>query len=266
MKRTVASLSAAILGTSLWATSAFAAQAGGFVGAGVAFAPDYEGSDELEVQPALFGQYTWEGGQFVKLGGANSSGRAASLRANLIPESFSPIWQFGPVLQFRPERDDVDNNRVDNMKDVDSAFEAGVFGGFATGPWSANLTFAADVSDEHDGYILTLDGAYDLAVNDDLELTFGAAATYADDDYMETYFSVNPGNAARSGLRVYDADSGIKDIGLKFGARYRINPSWGVLGSFYYFRMLDDAEDSPLVDDVGDEDQPAGVIAVTYSF
>ena len=279
MKRNVASLSVAVLSTSLWAVGASAqsvtgaqgagtGQPGtGFVGAGITFAPDYEGSEDSEAGLALFGRYNWQSGRFVQLGGSNSAGRAASLRANVISDAMSPVWEFGPVLQFRPERDAVDNDRVDRLSKVDNAVELGLFGGFATGPWSGALTWVADVSDEHDGYIITLNGAYRLPVNNQWSLTFGAAATYADSDYMDTYFSVTPSDAIRSpGLRVFDADSGVKDVGLSVAANYKINQNWGVLGSLAYFRMLDDAEDSPLVDDEGDDNQLHGVIAVTYAF
>ena len=215
MKSKIAIHMLALVAASLSAASAFGATAGGFVGAGLGFGPDYEGSDDSEAGPALFGRYTWESGRFVNLGGSNSAGGAMSLRANLIAESMNPVWQFGPVLQFRPERDDVDNNRVDRLRKVDNAFELGLYGGYVSGPWSADLTFAADVSDEHEGYIITLNGAYTSRVNDELTLTYGAAATYADSDYMDTYFSIDGDNATRSGLRRYDAGSGLKDIGCQ---------------------------------------------------
>ena len=241
-------------------------RAGGFLGAGIGFAPDYEGSEDIEAVPAVFGAYKWDNGRFIKLGGSNSAGRAASLRVNMVSTSMSSVWQLGPVAQFRPERDDVDNDSVDRLNDVDSALELGVFGGFASGRWSANLTFAADVSDEHEGFVITFDGDYDMPVNDQLTLALGVAATYADEEYMETYFGVNPRDSARSGLRVFDADNGVKDVGVSLTARYRVTGAWGLLGSLSYFRLLDDAADSPLVDDEGSENQLSGVIAATYSF
>lgn len=266
MKSKFTILSLALVAASLSAASAFGATAGGFLGAGVGFGPDYEGSDDNEARPALFARYTWESGRFVNLGGSNSAGGAMSLRANLIAESMSPVWQFGPVLQYRPERDDVDNSRVDRLRKVDDAFELGVFGGFASGPWSAGLTFAADVSDEHDGYTVTLNGAYTSRVSNALTLTFGAAATYADSDYMDTYFSIDADNAARSGLSLYDAGSGMKDAGLALRADYRLGGSWGLRGSLSYFRLFGDAEDSPVVNDEGDQNQVGAALAVTYSF
>ena len=45
---------------------------------------------------------------------------APILRVNLLPDR---KWNFGPLLIYRPERDDVDNNQVDALKDVDAALE-----------------------------------------------------------------------------------------------------------------------------------------------
>jgi outer membrane scaffolding protein for murein synthesis (MipA/OmpV family) len=44
------------------------------------------------------------------------------------------------------------------------------------------------------------------------------------------------------------------------------NKKWGLLGNIGFNRMLNDAEDSPIVDDVGDENSYEMVLAVTYSF
>ena len=39
------------------------------------------------------------------------------------------------------------------------------------------------------------------------------------DDYMETYFSVTPGDAAASGLPVFGASDGFKDVGVSLDFR-----------------------------------------------
>jgi len=240
--------------------------AGGNIGLGVSMAPDYEGSDESEGGPVLFGRYDWDSGRYVALGGTNEAGRAMRVRANLISNDMSPTWELGPVLQYRMERDDVDNNRVDNMKDIDAATELGAYIGFKSGPWAATLTYATDVSDEHDGAVTELAGSYALGISSELTLRFGASISYADSDYMDTYFGVNAKNVGTSNLPSYNADSGMKDAGLKVTADYKLNQNWGLQGGLAYYRLLNDAEDSPLVDDVGDSSQLSASVAVTYTF
>ena len=89
--------------------------------------------------------------------------------------------------------DDVDNNRVDLMKKVDSATELGAFVGFRSGPWAASLTYATDVSDERDGAVTELAGPYHLSANDDFSLKCGANVSHADVEYMDTYPAGNIG-------------------------------------------------------------------------
>jgi len=71
----------------------------------------------------------------------------------------------------------------------------------------------SDMGDAHEGWYSKLKGGYNWVLNKSWVLSIGASATYADDDYMQTYFGVSTGDSRRSGLDRYDADAGIKDIG-----------------------------------------------------
>lgn len=236
----------------------------GFVGLGIGAVPDYEGSDDSEGTIAPFGRYNWDSGRYISLGGTSGAESAARVKFNALTKD-TP-WELGPVLQFRLERDDVDNEQVDRMADVDSATELGAFLGWQAGRLSFSTTLVADVSDEHDGSLWYVNGGYDLIQDSPLQLTLRAHFTWADDDYMETYFGVNAADAASSGLPTFSAESGVKDVGLSLIGFYKFNPTWGVAGALSYTRMLGDAEDSPLVDGVGDENQMKAFLAVTYSF
>ncbi len=240
--------------------------AGGFIGFGVGGAPDYEGSDDYEAVPALFGQYNFASGRYVELGGAPSTGSAARLSFDIVPDDWSTTWELGPLLQYRLERDDVGNNRVDDMQKVDDAVEAGAFVGLNIGRFSAQLSAAADVSSEHKGYLVYLTGEYKIPITDAFSVTTHARLTYADSNYMDTYFGVNDRDALRSGLRPFDADGDLKDWGLGLTGAYQLNRKWGLVGNVMYGRLLNDAEDSPVTDDEGDETQVSGAVALTYAF
>ena len=226
------------------------------VGGGIGFMPDYEGSEDYEAVPVPFADVKFGNGMFIKLLGLN-------LRANLIPDK---MWRLGPVYNYRGERDDVDNSAVDDMKKVSDANELGIFGGFEINNWFATLSFMSDVGDAHDGWYSELKGGYNWIINPSWALSIGASMTYADDDYMQTYFGVSRQDAARSGLDRYNADSGIKDVGLDLGVNWMINQNWSTKGIASYTQLVGDADnDSPVVDE-GDEGQFFGAVLVVYKF
>ena len=242
-----------------------AAKAGGFLGLGVTYRPDYEGSDNYEGKIALFGRYNMESGRYISLGGTAGSERAARLKMNILTSETA--WEIGPVVQYRFKRGgDVENNKVSHMQTVPNEQEAGGFVGYHLGSLFLSMTGVYDISGESDGTLFYFNGLYRLPVNDQFEMAVGAQTTWASNDYMETYFGVSGPNAANSGLPRYSADSGLKDAGVGLTGHYKFTKTWGMIGNVSYTRMLNDAKDSPLVKQVGDENQYTAVVALTYNF
>jgi outer membrane scaffolding protein for murein synthesis (MipA/OmpV family) len=226
------------------------------VGGGIGFKPDYEGSEDYEAVPVPFVNVNFNHGMYIKLLGLN-------LRANLIPEK---TWSLGPVYNYRAKRDDVDNDAVDNMKSVSDANELGAFGGFTIDNWFVSFEFLTDVGEAHDGWYSKLKGGYNWVISNSWALSIGASTTYADEDYMQTYFGVTAEDSARSGLDRYNADSGIKDVGLDLGLNWMINKNWSTKGLASYTRLVGDADDDSPVVDEGDGGQLFGTVLIVYTF
>jgi outer membrane protein len=224
------------------------------VGLGVGVAPDYEGSDDYQAIPMLMLKGNYDSGRSFSLMGTN-------LRVNFVP---SREYSFGPLLNYRQERDDVDNDRVDAMKDIDAAFEAGVFGGVDIDSWQLGAELLADVSDEHDGMLAKVSVGYRWKAAPDLTIIPKVSTTYADDNYMDTYFGVNSGNRGSSHLPDFEADSGLKDVGFSLAVDYTPWAQWGISGILSYSALLNDAKDSPIVDDEGDDKQMYFGLMGTY--
>jgi outer membrane scaffolding protein for murein synthesis (MipA/OmpV family) len=83
---------------------------------------------------------------------------------------------------------------------------------------------------------------------------------------MSSYFGIDAADAARSGLDEFSADEGFKDVSFGGGVTYRLFDRLSVSALATYARLLDDAEDSPVVDDAGDENQFFGGALVNYTF
>lgn len=225
------------------------------VGLGVAAVPDYEGSGDYEAAPIPQLSVVSKSGWSVEwLGNL--------VRANVLP---SKTWRFGPMLRYRLERDEVKNDKVDKMKKVDAAVELGAYAGVEINNWIFRVDVAQDVSDAHDGFLASAAIGYTWNVNP-WKFTLMGMTSYADEDYMSTYFSVSADDSADSGLRRYEADSGFKDVGAQLMIGYKLTENWGITGALRYTRLLGDAADSPLVEDEGNENQLLLGLLVSYSF
>jgi outer membrane protein len=83
---------------------------------------------------------------------------------------------------------------------------------------------------------------------------------------MSTDFGVTQGDADRTGLPVYDADSGFKDIRVFPSLVMHLNETWHLALGVQYRGLLGDADDSPVVDDRGSSDQWLSGLGVAYSW
>jgi len=235
-----------------------------YVAVAVGAVPDYMGSDDYMGGVAPAG--------LIKFGDSERYARliALDLNVNLLD---SKTWSLGPAINYRLARDDVDDAQVKLMRDIDDTVELGLFGGWnwisADDPrhrFALGAEFLHDAGGEHDGYLLSGAVRYFKPVTKPLTLSIGASLTYGSSDYTQTYFGVNTTDSARSGLRQFDADGGVRDIRVPLMAVYSFSPSWHVAGGVIYSRMMGDAADSPLTADSGDKDQFYVGAGVAYAW
>ncbi len=235
-----------------------------YVAGAVGIVPDYMGSDDYTIGAAPAG--------LMKFGNSDRYARVlvTELSVNVID---SRVWNFGPVLNYRLARDDVDDDAVDLMRDIDGTIEAGVLGGWTwigdddpRHRFNVSAEVLYDVGDTHEGYIVSVGARYFQPVTLPLTLSIGATATYGSDDYMQTYFGIDSDNAARSGLSQFSAGGGLRDVRIPIMAIYSLSPNWHVTGGLVYSRLLDDASDSPIVDDRGSSNQLFAGLGVAYAW
>jgi outer membrane protein len=232
------------------------------VGAGIGITPDYMGSDDYQPVPLwhlraddLLGPTT-----YVDLLGLR-------LTSNLMPHEH---LRLGPLVEVIRKRGSVDNDRVDDMDNVDPSVMLGITAGwdFIAEP-QRGLGIAVDargdVAHGH-GFLVTprLHGRHALGAG--LSLSGSLSTTWASEDFMSDYFGVDGADARRSGLDEYDADSGFRDVSLGLGLAYAITPRFDVSLLGAYQRLVGDAEDSPIVDDEGNANQFFGGVLVNYRF
>jgi outer membrane protein len=234
-------------------------------GVGVGIAPDYQGSDDYTFGAAPFGRYTFENTErYVQLIGFE-------LYANVVDH---PVYRFGPVLNYRFGRDDdVEDDVVKKMEKIDGAVEGGVFAGLTfTDPknprkrFLTSVEFLHDIGDAYEGYNISLSARYWHPWSRAVDLTIGGGFTYADDDYMSTYFGVSNADSARTGLPVFNAGGGVKSFQIVPGILYHLSRTWHVGAGLRYQVLMSDASDSPVTDTRGSDTQIIASVALAYTW
>jgi MipA family protein len=232
------------------------------LGAGLGVAPDYEGSDDYQAVPLwnLSVGNLYHPKTYVQLFGP-------LLRSNFIPDDH---WRLGVAGRFIKKRDDVHNDRVDDLDSVDASFMLGLVGGydFLADPQRdlvLEVQGQQDVANDN-GFLATIRGIYGARLAENWRMVASIGSTWADDDYMSSYFGIDAANAAASGLDQYDADEGFKDVSFGGALSYRFLERWSVAVLGTYARLLNDAEDSPIVDDAGNANQFFGGALINYQF
>jgi len=231
-------------------------------GLGVAFAPDYEGSNDYTAVPLwnLRASNLYHPDTFVQVLGP-------TLRSNLLP---SDHWRLGVSGRYQPDYDNVDNSRVQDLKGTDAAGLLGFTVGydfFAERAQDLALELDAQYDAlEGNGGVLTPRLRWQAPLSQQMVVGAAISTTWGSEDYMGNRFSINADESSRSGLDEYDADSGVKN-GLVTGTvNYRFTEAWSLTGIVAYSRLFSEASDSPIVDDEGDENQFLGGLLVNYSF
>lgn len=237
------------------------------IGLGAAVAPDYEGADEYRALPLP--SLSWKTDLFTL------RTRGPGIEIDLVP---SPGFGFGPILRYDFGRDDVDDAVVAALPDVEGSLEAGGFVSAALPVGAANplgsgpvlATFRADATqglgdDGHGGLEASASVGL-LMPGDPLTLGVNLSTSWADEDYMRSYFGVTAAGSAASGLPAFTPDSGIKDVGASLFASYKLTDNWSATMIASYTRLVGDAADSPIVARRGSENQFFGGLGLSYTF
>ncbi|WP_447761633.1 MipA/OmpV family protein [Sphingopyxis panaciterrae] len=229
------------------------------VGGGAIYAPDYEGSKDHEVMPFPFLSVDYKDIAYI---------RGPEIGVNVL--RFKPAEDMkisvGPLARYQRNRSEKRNDALIGLGKVDMSIEVGGSARLDIGRAWLQLSVAKDVAGGHDGVVGTAASGVDFDLAEKLSLSLSGTTSWADDKYMESYFSVTQAQSALSGLPQFSAGKGLKDVGASIGLRYRLTDHWLVAATGGYTRLLNDAKDAPLVRFRGSPDQWQGGLFVAYRF
>ena len=227
---------------------------GGFV----SVSPKYEGSNEYKVvgAPFVFPSFS-SAKNILDVRGIDD------IRLKLLNNRWLVA---GPLAGYQFGRDEDDGDRLIGLGEVDGGVVVGGFAGIKLMPSLIfGLSYHHTVSGDVDGGQLRFGLEYEQPLSNRVTFLGKAGATYADDDYMDAYFGVSnaQSNASAAGLGVFEASSGIKDVYVDAGVKYKMNERWSLKLNGRYSRLVGDAADSPVIEA---EDQFSGSANITYKF
>lgn len=226
-----------------------AIKVGGFIGV----RPSYEGSDEYEAfglpyifpvignGPSFFNRFDVYGLDDIRFKLIDRNGFLA-----------------GPLAGYDMGRDEDDGDLLEGLGDIDGGFVGGGFIGYNFGPILFDVSYHHFFGDA-DGYQIRFGAESVRYVSDRTKLTARIGATYADEGYMDSYFSVSGAGPAD----LFEADAGFKDVNAQIGVQTQLDQNWSVRGSAKYSRLLGDAADSTIVEN---ENQFFGLLGLSYKF
>ena len=231
---------------------------GGFAG----FAPAYEGSDEFRFvgYPLILPKYYGDNYD------PNVRSRVDFRSIDDVRFSLLRLGglDVGPLAGYSFGRDEDLANRLTGMGDVDGGITVGGFASYTFEPFFVDIAYNTQVTGDTDtGYTLRFGAGIETNLSERMVASAYVGSTYASADYMDAYFSVTPAQSAASGLAVYDASSGIKNVGLDLGLDYRMTDRVTLKSKAGYYRLLGDAADSPVT---ASRNQFSGGLGVTYTF
>ena len=214
------------------------------VGVGPVYKPDYFGSDDYEwaADPAAYVRFK----NFVFL---DDDG------ADLAIFGFSN-FSVGPTVRIVGARNEKDNPALAGLGDVGTTFELGGFIGTTfVDRFQVKLKARHGVATGHRGTIIDARGTALLFKWGPVSTSASAEASWIDNRYADAYFSITPEQSTNSGLPVYDAKAGFRNIGGSVNGYINVAKNWSINPYASYYYIFDEYAETPIIDGFGARDQ-----------
>jgi outer membrane protein len=216
------------------------------VGVGPVYRPDYFGSDDYHFDADPVAYVRFKNFMFFDDDGAD-----------IALFGFSG-FKFGPTMRIVGERKESENPALMGLGDVGLTFE---FGGFASAELWDRFKFRFKtrhgIKTGHRGTIVDATATALLFRWGPVSTSISGQAAWIGNRYADAYFSVTPDQSLASGLPVFDAKAGFRDVGGSFNAYINVLDHWSVNPYVSYRYILDGIASTPIIDTYGSRDQMA---------
>jgi outer membrane scaffolding protein for murein synthesis (MipA/OmpV family) len=225
----------------------------GTIGVAAIAATEYRGSDERRTLLLPVLDYLWANGWFA--GVTNGVGRNFS---------DSQGMQYGLRVTADLGRRESRAEALRGMGNIDVRPEVGGFFNYIVSRQvflTSSLRYGS--GDEGTGLVVDLGAGYFTELSPRWRVGVGTAVTYANANYMRSYFGVTTSQAAASGYPAFNPGTGARDARANAALTYEFNHRTSIMTAISMTRLLGDAEDSPLTRRTT---SATGMVALSYRF
>lgn len=222
------------------------------LGIGTIIMPEYEGSNEYELMGVPYFD--------IKYGDKITINIIDGIRYKLFDfENFN----CGTGLGYDIGRDESDAERLNGLGDIDPYLEGILFAEYNFQNTSFGLEFSKDLIDGHGSMRIGLEARHMVTLSNKILIIPSLKLTFADNNYMKSFFGVSNLQSGNSGLPAFDAKAGAKDASLYVPIIYKWTERWSVITAFEYSRLIGDASESPITEN---KNQFMGGLFLYYEF
>ena len=211
-------------------------QSGGMLGVAALSTPEYQGSAKNRKLIVPVVDYQWANGWFA--GGSNGLGYNFS---------GDPMFHYGVRVTGDIGRKEKRAKLLRGLGDIDAKSEIGAFFTFNPGAatyFGSSVRYGA--GNDNKGMLFDLSAGYTESWNRNLRAGASLGASYANDNYMQSFFGISQAQAARSAHKIYTPKAGLKNTYVSAFVSYMINDRTSLNLIVTSDRLAGDAKSSPL--------------------
>ncbi|MFP3891331.1 MipA/OmpV family protein [uncultured Ralstonia sp.] len=172
-------------------------------------------------------------------------------------------WQVGGNFQFDPTwRHAGDDARLNGLGNVNATVRAKAFAQYTVSFLTLSTDAEQDILGNRQGLIANAD-AYASAPLGRWMFSLGAGLSWTNGQYIRSFFGVDDGQSARSGLPVFATHAGVRDLHVNAIVTCKLDDRWTANGSLTVARLRGDAADSPITQR---RQQTTAMASLTYRF
>ena len=170
---------------------------------------------------------------------------AGGIGASLYRDSH---WRFAALIAPGGGRKESADAHLAGLGDIDRTVRAGLSAAYSAGRMTARASVLTDIAGAGHGTLVRADLFDRFRAGERTAFFAGPGVTWANRQYMQTFFGVSDVQSARSGLPEFQAGSGADSVRLSAGSVHRIDERWGVAAIVSGSRLVGDAGESPVTE------------------